>query len=142
MIFSDSELDYLKSQKLGRLATVDAGGGVQNNPVGFHVNSDGTVDIRGHDLTRTRKFRNVRDTGRVALVVDDLASINPWHVRGVEIRGRAEALEHEQPPSGHWSTAVIRVHPERIIVWGGINPGTPGIRGRDVAEPVHRALQR
>lgn len=132
MTFSDTELDYLASQKLARLATVDAAGGVQNNPVGFRVNTDGTIDIRGHDLAATRNFRNVRDTGTVALVVDDLISVNPWHARGVEIRGRAEALQDQEPANGHFSAAIIRVHPRRILVWGGINPDAPGMQGRDV----------
>lgn len=51
---------------------------------------------------------------------------------GVEIRGRAEALENQQPADGHWSGDIIRIHPRRIIVWGGINPDAPGMRGRDV----------
>jgi hypothetical protein len=34
---------------------------------------------------------------------------NPWRPRGVEVRGRAEALD--QP-------ALIRIHPERIVSWG------------------------
>ena len=132
MPFSDSELGYLASQTLGRLATVSADGRVQNNPVGFYVNADGTIDIRGHRLSASRKFRNVRDTGTAALVVDDLASVDPWHVRGIEIRGTAEALEHLRPTNGHRSTEVIRIHPRRIIVWG-IDPAASGMRGRDVA---------
>ena len=132
MIFTDPELEYMASQWLGRLATVDAGGGVQNNPVGFRVNTDGTMDIRGHNMAASRKFRNVRNTGRAALVVDDLVSTSPWHVRGIEIRGRAEALQNQQPADGHWSGDIIRIHPRRIIVWRGINPDAPGMRGRDV----------
>lgn len=132
MIFSDTELEYLTSQLLGRLATVDAAGGVQNNPVGFRVNADGTIDIRGHDLAASRKYRNVRNTGRVALVVDDLVSVDPWRVRGIEIRGKAEALSDVEPPKGHFSAEVIRIHPQRILVWGGINPDEHGLRGRDV----------
>lgn len=33
--FTDAELTYLRGQRLGRLATVDAAGAPQNNPVGF-----------------------------------------------------------------------------------------------------------
>ncbi|HSK98467.1 MAG TPA: PPOX class F420-dependent oxidoreductase [Euzebyales bacterium] len=134
MTFTERERAYLSSQKLGRLATLDADGGLQNNPVGFHVNDDGTIDIRGHRLGRTRKFRNVRATAAVSLVVDDLASVNPWHPRGIEIRGHAEALTDLPAGNGHLSSEVIRIHPRRVIVWGGIDPDTPGLRGRDMGD--------
>ena len=45
-IFTDAELGYLGSQRLGRLATVDAEGAPQNNPVGFRYNPAlATLDI-------------------------------------------------------------------------------------------------
>jgi pyridoxamine 5'-phosphate oxidase family protein len=116
--FTQQQLDYLASQRLGRLATVDAGGRPQNNPVGFSVQDDGTIAIGGYDLAATRKFRNVRANGYAALVVDDLASVDPWHVRGVEIRGRAEALTDVVPTRGRMSRAQIRIHPDWIHSWG------------------------
>jgi pyridoxamine 5'-phosphate oxidase family protein len=51
----------------------------------------------------------VRATGRAAIVIDDLASTDPWRPRGVEVRGRAEALD--RPP-------LIRIYPERVVSWG------------------------
>ena len=46
--FTAAELDYLSSQRLGRLATVGPDGALQNNPVGFHLKPQlGTVDIYG-----------------------------------------------------------------------------------------------
>lgn len=51
MVFTVAELDYLASQRLGRLATVGPDGAPQNNPVGFSVNAeDGTIDIGGRQL--------------------------------------------------------------------------------------------
>jgi len=42
-------------------------------------------------LRATKKFKAVRQNGgAVAFVVDDIASVDPWVVRGVEIRGTAE----------------------------------------------------
>lgn len=67
MTFTPAELDYLRSQPLGRLATVDAGGSPQVNPVGFRVTSSGDVLIGGYAMARTRKYRNVAATGRAAL---------------------------------------------------------------------------
>jgi pyridoxamine 5'-phosphate oxidase family protein len=69
-----------------------------------------TIDVGGHDFERTKKFRDVARTGRAAIVIDDIASVDPWHVRGVEVRGRAEALDQPQP--------LIRIYPERIVSWG------------------------
>jgi pyridoxamine 5'-phosphate oxidase family protein len=74
MTFTPAELDYLRSQPLGRLATVDADGVPQVNPVGFRITSSGDVLIGGFAMAKTRKYRNVAATGRAALVFDDLVS--------------------------------------------------------------------
>jgi pyridoxamine 5'-phosphate oxidase family protein len=119
MPFSEAELEYLASQRLGRLATVDRNGMPQNNPVGFRVNIEtGTIDIGGTNLGASRKFHNVQGHPKVAFVVDDIASVDPWHVRGVEIRGRAEALTDQEPRQPWLSPETIRIHPDRIISWG------------------------
>jgi pyridoxamine 5'-phosphate oxidase family protein len=123
MAFTDFELEYLHSQRLGRLATLTPRGTLQNSPVGFQVDEGaGVIEIWGRDMGNTRKFHNVAANGEVAFVVDDLASVTPWVVRGIEIRGRAEALTGQTPPSGYWSAEVIRIRPRRIITWG-IGPG-------------------
>lgn len=113
------DVAYLRSQRLGRLATVDPSGAPQNNPVGFVVDHDtGQVLIGGMAMGQTRKFHNVRGNPRVALVVDDLASVDPWLVRGVEVRGMAEALDDVEPPIRGMSREVIRITPQRIHRWG------------------------
>lgn len=133
--FSDAELAYLSSQRLGRLATVGPGGAPQNNPVGFSYNPAlGTIDIFGLNLGATRKFRNVRSNPAVALVVDDLASVDPWEVRGIEIRGVAEALDGQEPPMPTMSRQIIRIRPRRIISWN-VDPAQRGMQGRNVDEP-------
>ena len=112
--FSPQELAYLADQILGRLATQKPDGTLQNNPVGFRYNpATATVDISGHSLETTRKFRNVQHNGRAALVVDDLVSVQPWRVRCVEIRGHAEAV-----PATQDSPAVIRLRPTRVNSFG------------------------
>jgi len=132
MLFTEAEREYLGSQPLARLATVDADGRPQNNPVGFFVNDEaGTIDIRGRRLGKSRKFRNVIENPAVAIVVDDLVSRRPWWVRGIEIRGRAEALTDQQPPYPYYSREIIRIHPERIIAWGIESKDQP-MAGRDV----------
>lgn len=127
---TDDEIAYLRSQRLGRLATVDPTGAPQNNPVGFVVDdATGQIVIGGLALARSRKFRNVQQNPHVALVVDDLVSTNPWTVRGVEVRGTAEALTDVDPPRPGMSREVIRITPEWIGAWG-LDPDRPGIQTR------------
>src|ERR1700712_2183262 len=119
MIFTDLELAYLATQRLGRLATVQPNGTVQASPVGFRVNTDlGTIDIGGFNMAASRKFRNVAHNGRVAFVVDDLRSTDPWRVRCLEIRGTAEALTSGDASNLEAPGPIIRIHPQRVISFG------------------------
>ncbi|MFI6315768.1 PPOX class F420-dependent oxidoreductase [Nocardia fusca] len=112
-------IDYLTGQRLGRLATVAPDGAPQNNPVGFRYNPElGTIDIAGWNMGRSRKFRNLARNNRVAFVVDDIASVQPWRVRCLEIRGTAEALTDTVTYIGPEESELIRIHPERVIAFG------------------------
>jgi pyridoxamine 5'-phosphate oxidase family protein len=123
---TDTERAYLKSQPLGRLATVDASGAPQNNPIGVFLDEKtGDVIIGGHAMGATRKFRNVQANTRVALVVDDLVSTDPWTVRGLEIRGTAVALSDVDPPVPFMSREVIRITPTWVSSWG-LEPDVQG----------------
>ncbi|MEI8409753.1 MULTISPECIES: PPOX class F420-dependent oxidoreductase [unclassified Kribbella] len=118
-IFTASELAYLAEQKLGRLATKAPGGALQNNPVGYFVNAEeGYIDIGGHGMGASRKFHNVQADPQVSLVVDDLSTEQGWQVRGIEIRGRSEAISDVEPPMKGFSREIIRIYPERILSWG------------------------
>ncbi|HSK60001.1 MAG TPA: PPOX class F420-dependent oxidoreductase [Actinomycetospora sp.] len=113
------EKTYLATQHLARLATVDPAGAPQNNPVGFVLEADSDrILIGGLALASTRKFRNACKHPGVALVIDDLASVDPWTVRGVEIRGTAEALVDVDPPVPGMSREVLRITPHWIANWG------------------------
>jgi pyridoxamine 5'-phosphate oxidase family protein len=115
-VFSEAELRYLTGgQQLGRIATVGADGTPHVVPVGWIYNAArDTIDIGGHGLERTKKFRDIARSGRAAIVIDDVASTDPWRPRGIEVRGRAEAIALPTP--------LIRIHPERIVGWG-LEPG-------------------
>jgi pyridoxamine 5'-phosphate oxidase family protein len=133
MVFTEAEVEYLGSQRLGRLATLRPDGTLQNNPVGFRLDaSAGVIDIFGHGMGQSRKFANVAANGQAAFVVDDIASLNPWVVRCLEIRGQAEALTGQEPPMPSMSRELIRIHPRRIISWGLGADGQQSSR-RDVA---------
>ena len=111
-VFSEAELRYLGGgRQLGRIATVGDDGTPHVVPVGWIYNAArDTIDIGGHELATTKKFRDVGRSGRVAIVIDDLESTDPWRPRGIEIRGRGEAIAMPTP--------LIRIHPERIVSWG------------------------
>lgn len=110
--FSETELAYLEGNRLlGRLATVGRDGTPHVVPVGWRYNPEPeSIEVRGRDLTATKKFHDVERSGRAAIVVDDLASRDPWRPRAVSIRGRAEAITEPQP--------LIRIHPDRVVSWG------------------------
>ena len=132
MTFTERERDYLASQPLGRLATVNQNGHPQNSPVGFAYDEErGTIDIGGFTMGTTRKFANVAARPFASLVVDDLVSRDPWTVRGIEVRGRAEALTEQEPMNSYSSPDIIRIHPTRIISWG-LDPENPAMSGRSV----------
>lgn len=118
--FTDEEVAYLNEQRLGRLATVGTGGQPHVVPVGFSYAAEAdAIRISGHDFAATKKFRDAERNPKVAFVVDDLASVDPWRPRGIEIRGRAETFresgERVGPGSG---SAWLQIEPERITSWG------------------------
>ena len=92
--FTQEEIDYMTSQRLGRLATVGRDGQPHVVPVAFRYNPDlDTIDISGHGFAKRKKWRDVHSNPKVAFVVDDLASAQPWRPRGIEVRGDAEVLK-------------------------------------------------
>ena len=78
--FSAPENEYLKSQRLARIATVSKKGQPEVVPVAFEF--DGKyfyVGSHSQDIFhRTRKYKSVRDGNhQVGLVIDDLESVDP-----------------------------------------------------------------
>ncbi|MFF1615571.1 PPOX class F420-dependent oxidoreductase [Amycolatopsis sp. NPDC058278] len=101
-MFTDKETRYLADQPLCRVATARPEGTLQVSPIGFTYNPDTqTIDLMGLNLRKSRRFRNVADNGRIALVIDDVPSTNPWRVRSLEIRGHADALTNVETPGPH-----------------------------------------
>jgi pyridoxamine 5'-phosphate oxidase family protein len=115
-----SHIEYLASQRLGRLATAGADHKPHVVPTSFRYNAElGTVDVGGLRVAATKKYRDVQANGWAAIVIDDLASIDPWTPRMLEIRGRAEAIptggEHLGPRFGG---AFIRIYPGKVNSFG------------------------
>ena len=112
MAFTEDEAAYLKSQPLLRIATVGPDGQPDVTPVSFEF--DGTYFyLGGWAPERTRRFRNVTaGNTKVALVVDDLVSVDPWSPRFLRVYGTAELVERE----GRFGLArYMRITPE--ISW-------------------------
>lgn len=133
-VFTDVERRYLRTRRLGRLATIGPNGAPQNLPVAYWLNpGTETIDIGGPALSDSQKLRNVLADPRVSFVVDDTAtpeeSVGPGgqRGRGLEIRGRAETLVLDQPLMNGFTNDVIRIHPRRVIAWNLDGPG-PNIR--------------
>ncbi len=116
--FTPAEIAYLQSQRLGRLATVDAKGDLHVVPVGFQYNSEtDTIDIGGHNIAPTKKYRDAVRHGRAAFVVDDV--LPPWQPRMVEIRGTIQGLpEGGKQIMESFAPDILRLTPTYIVSLG------------------------
>ena len=114
-MFTTAEIDYIHSQRLARLATVDSDGQPDAVAVGFDFDGKAFY-IRGRNQTRTRKYKNVQSgQHKVALVLDDLESVSPWKPRGIRIYGVAEIVPHD----GYAGKGdYLRIVPKLSWGWG------------------------
>jgi len=117
-VFTELEIEYLQSQRIGRLATVGPDGQPHVVPIRFKYNPEhDAIDLGGGDFGKSKKFRDASRHPLIAYVVDDIPE--PRKVRGIEIRGRAEIhttggdtiLKGADPE-------FIRLHPNHIASWG------------------------
>ena len=124
-MFSQAEADYLKTQRLARIATASAKGIPEVSPVGFEF--DGKYFWIGSHSQEiffgTRRYRNIASGNRhVSIVIDDLASVTPWRPRGIRVSGTAEVMQHD----GIFGPGkYFRITPKVTVSWG-IEPPTAG----------------
>lgn len=109
-IFSEAEATYLAENFLGRLATATRNGEPHVVPVSYRFDGR-TIVFGGWNLTSSLKYRHLMSNDSVAFVVDDIVSSDPWRVRGVEVRGRAE-------PATADGVSMVRIIPLNIRSWG------------------------
>lgn len=98
-MFSQAELEFLRSQRIGRFATVGPGGWPHVVPVMYAVNDDGSLDFDVDGV----KLRNLTAEPRAAMVVDTMGPR-----RGVAIQGRVELIAPER----------ARLKPSKKFAWG------------------------
>ena len=116
--FTDAEIEHMHSQRLGRLATVNAVGEPHVVPVSFRYNPElDVVDIGGLGMSGSKKFRDILLNSNAAFVIDDV--LPPWQPRFLEIRGRAEQVSTGGEKFGRgFAPEMIRIFPRRIISFG------------------------
>jgi pyridoxamine 5'-phosphate oxidase family protein len=99
MDFTSVELEFLRSQRLCRLATVGPSGWPHVVPVMYALTENGSFEFDADGI----KLRNLAAEPRCALVVD---ASGPK--RGVSVQGRAEVIGKER----------ARLTPDRKFSWG------------------------
>ena len=115
--FTPAERAYIESQRIARIATASPTGRPDVAAVRFQLRGE-VIDIGGRVNPATYKWHNVIRNGRASITIDDIASEDPWVVRGIKIFSRAETVEREG------TTGRILVHPEIIWSWN-INEWAP-----------------
>ncbi len=116
--FTPVQIEYLQGQRLGRLTTVNESGEPHVIPTSLRYTPElDALAVVGHNLGKSKKFRDVGRTGRAAFVVDDV--LPPWQASGVEVRGRAEVFsEGGGKVNSDFDAELISLHPSRIVGWG------------------------
>jgi pyridoxamine 5'-phosphate oxidase family protein len=117
-VFTDSELEYLSEQRLGRIATVGPDGQPHVVPTSFRYNAEhDAIDVGGMRMSQTKKLRDVQRTGRASIVVDDVRP--PWQPRMIEVRGTATVIPTGGKAFGErFEDTIVRIQPARIISFG------------------------
>lgn len=133
-MFSQKELEYLRGQQLGRIATASKDGIPQVTPVAFATDEEKVYLNIQHD---SKKARNIRNNPRVSFVVDDAPT---WETfRGVLVSGNVELISsgkfheigrnliyrkypkfEEQYPiqEGSLTNLILVITPTKIKNWG------------------------
>jgi pyridoxamine 5'-phosphate oxidase family protein len=121
-VFTPSEIEFLTSQTLARVATVGPDGQPHVVPVTFVFNPDeDAIDVGGVNFGETKKWRDARANPRVTFLLDDVRP-NPFRARAIEVRGRAEAIasggSRINPRFPNFAEEFLRIRPTRILSWG------------------------
>jgi pyridoxamine 5'-phosphate oxidase family protein len=129
-IFSQKEIEYIKSQRLARIATAAPSSKEEQGeyitiqpdvvPVGFDFDGD-YFYVGGMNILKSTKYKNVLKNNKVAIIIDDLKSIDPWDPRGIKIYGTADVVTRQggyMDGTGHPNPTYIRVKPDKKWSWG------------------------
>src|SRR5690606_15545294 len=96
MGFTPEEIDYIRSQPVGRVGTVGSDGQPDVAPNGIEYDGRHFYVGGGHQPERTRKFRNVAaGNDKVVLLWDDVVTVRPWTPRFLRVYGTADFVQHD-----------------------------------------------
>ena len=126
--FSEKEIEYIKSQHLVRIATASVSSKEEENgsiqpdvvPVGFDFDGE-YFYVGGMNIVKSKKYKNVLKNNKVAIVIDDLKSVDPWDPRGMKIYGIADIVTRQggyMESTGHSNPQYIRISPKKKWSWG------------------------
>lgn len=136
-LFSQIELEYLRGQQLGRIATVSNDQLPYVSPVAFASDENRIYLNIGND---SKKARNIKDNPKVQFVVDDAPTFDDF--RAVLVTGVAQLISsgkfheigrdllyskypkyQEQYPiqEGGWSKYILVITPTKILHWGPLD---------------------
>jgi pyridoxamine 5'-phosphate oxidase family protein len=99
VIFTPAELEFLRSQRIARLATVGPSGWPHVVPVMYTLDESGAFEFDVDGV----KLRNLTSEPRAAMTIDAMGP-----KRGVAVQGRAELTAPER----------ARLNPVRKFSWG------------------------
>ena len=145
MIFTNKEKEYIGSQIIARIATTncqiskvenhddtDTKGVGKNQPdvvpVGFDFDGE-YFYIGGMHFFKSLKYKNAIKNNKVALVIDDLLTINPWKPRGIRIYGTSDLVERQggymsyiHKSQSQSQSHYLRIKPTKKWSWGIESP--------------------
>lgn len=124
--FTSAEIEFVNSQRLGRLATVGPDGMPHVIPVAVFYDPEAealavgaNVEFGEAVMSSSKKFRDAQRRPNIAIVLDDPAP------RFLEVRGHAEAHTEGGAEVGkrlgapyEFAAAWIRIRPRRIVSMG------------------------
>jgi len=123
-VFTEEEIEYLRSQALARIATVGPDGHPHVIPVTFRFNEElDTIDIGGIAFGEGKKWRDAKQNPKVTFLLDDtFGSGKDRQARALEVRGQAELHEtggsEINPRFPNFAPQFFRIRPKRIVSWG------------------------
>jgi len=118
--FSDAGIRYLKSQRIGRLATVGSNPAASRSFAWFSLQPRRAHHrgFGGHSgFAKRKKYRDFFENLRVAFVVDDVPSVNPLDRARDRDRQPAQVLGNGGTESGPgFDSHVFRIRASRLSV--------------------------
>lgn len=135
-VFTEKELERLRSATLARIATVGADGQPHVVPLTYTLNeAEDAIDVGGFGFGGSKKWRDAQRDQKVTFLLDESAGGEAY---GIELRCTAEVHETGgeaiNPRLPGFDPQFLRLRPHRIVSWGVEVPSSTdrSAHGRDV----------